>query len=59
MKDKEILTSFLRLESNGTFDYNVPLMSTRKISTLYGEIDNYSIPVISGAKMDADDVLSR
>ncbi|MEP9411658.1 MAG: alginate export family protein [Candidatus Brocadia sp.] len=43
---KDILTSFVKLESNGPFDFDAPVMSDRKINTFYGKVDNYSIPEV-------------
>ena len=43
---KEFLTSFIKLESNGPFDFDAPIVSDRKINTLFGEVDNYSMPEI-------------
>lgn len=43
---KEFFMSFLKLESNGTFDYDAPIVSDNKINTLFGDIDNYSFPEI-------------
>ncbi len=43
---KEVLTSFVKLESNGPFDFDAPIMSDKKIDTFYGEVDNYSMPEV-------------
>lgn len=43
---KDVLASFLKLESNGPFDFDAPIMSDNKIDTFYGEINNYSIPEV-------------
>ncbi len=43
---KDFLTSYIKFESNGPFDYDAPIVSDKKIDTRYGEIDNYSIPEI-------------
>lgn len=37
---KEFLTSFIKLESNGPFDFDAPIVSDRKINRLFGEVDN-------------------
>lgn len=46
VKYKDILTSFVKLESNGPFDFDAPLMSDKKIDTFFGEVNNYSIPEV-------------
>ncbi len=46
LRYKDILTSFVKLESNGPFDFDAPIMSDKKIDTFYGEVDNYSIPEV-------------
>lgn len=43
---KDFLISFIRLESNGPFDYDAPVISDKKINTLFGEVVNYGIPEI-------------
>src|SRR3990167_8849262 len=43
---KEFLTSFIKLESKGPFGFDAPIVSDRKINTLFGEVDNYSMPEI-------------
>ena len=43
---KEFLTSFIKLEGNGPFDYDAPIVSDRKTNTLFGEVENYSMPEI-------------
>ncbi|UJS18090.1 MAG: alginate export family protein [Candidatus Jettenia sp.] len=43
---KDFLISFIRFESSGPFDYDAPIISDKKINTLFGEVDNYSVPEI-------------
>lgn len=43
---KDLLTSFIKLESNGPFDFDAPIISDKKIDTFFGEVDNYSIPEV-------------
>ena len=43
---KESLTSLVRFESNGPFDFDAPILSDNKIDTLFGEVDNYSFPEV-------------
>ncbi len=46
IKYKESLTAFIKLESDGPFDYDALIMSDNRINSLFGDIDNYSLPEI-------------
>ena len=43
---KDIFSSFFKLESNGPFDYDAPVLSDRKVNTISGQVDNYRFPEI-------------
>lgn len=42
----DVLTSFVKLESNGPFDFDAPIVSDKKINTFFGEVSNYSLPEV-------------
>ena len=46
IKYKEYLTSFVKLESNGPFDFDAPIVSDKKVNTRFGAVDNYSFPEV-------------